>query len=374
MVKVFSGARILTAAAEDFEVGTLIVEDGKIKSVSAAEGDRDALPYSGKVITPGLFDAHCHIGIYEEGIRDEGDDVNEMTDPVTPDVRAIDGIYHEDPAFAGSYEGGLTTFCVAPGSGNVVGGQVCLIKNRRDLPDKMLYKEYVGMKVAFGENPKRVYGNQKKKPMTRMGIAALLRETLTKAENYRNKQDKEKNLGMEALVKVLEGKVPLKAHAHRADDILTALRIAREFGVRITIEHCTEGDRILDALKEAGVPCIIGPSLSTRSKYELRYRNYSTAKVLSDAGILTAIMTDHPVIPAKELRVCAIAAIREGLDPKEALKMITINPAKIFGVDQEIGSLEPGKSADFVVWSGDPFDARTYVEELYVDGVLVYKN
>ncbi len=374
MVKVFSGARILTAAAEDFEVGTLIVEDGKIKSVSAAEGDRDALPYSGKVISPGLFDAHCHIGIYEEGIRDEGDDVNEMTDPVTPDVRAIDGIYHEDPAFAESYEGGLTTFCVAPGSGNVVGGQVCLIKNRRDLPDKMLYKEYVGMKVAFGENPKRVYGNQKKKPMTRMGIAALLRETLTKAENYRNKQDKEKNLGMEALVKVLEGKVPLKAHAHRADDILTALRIAREFGVRITIEHCTEGDRILDALKEAGVPCIIGPSLSTRSKYELRYRNYSTAKVLSDAGILTAIMTDHPVIPAKELRVCAIAAIREGLDPKEALKMITINPAKIFGVDQEIGSLEPGKSADFVVWSGDPFDARTYVEELYVDGVLVYKN
>ena len=374
MVKVFSGARILTAAAEDFEVGTLIVEDGKIKSVSAAEGDRDALPYSGKVITPGLFDAHCHIGIYEEGIRDEGDDVNEMTDPVTPDVRAIDGIYHEDPAFAESYEGGLTTFCVAPGSGNVVGGQVCLIKNRRDLPDKMLYKEYVGMKVAFGENPKRVYGNQKKKPMTRMGIAALLRETLTKAENYRNKQDKEKNLGMEALVKVLEGKVPLKAHAHRADDILTALRIAREFGVRITIEHCTEGDRILDALKEAGVPCIIGPSLSTRSKYELRYRTYSTAKVLSDAGILTAIMTDHPVIPAKELRVCAIAAIREGLDPKEALKMITINPAKIFGVDQEIGSLEPGKSADFVVWSGDPFDARTYVEELYVDGVLVYKN
>jgi imidazolonepropionase-like amidohydrolase len=374
LVKVFSGARILTAAAEDFEVGTLIVEDGKIKSVSAAEGDRDALPYSGKVITPGLFDAHCHIGIYEEGIRDEGDDVNEMTDPVTPDVRAIDGIYHEDPAFAESYEGGLTTFCVAPGSGNVVGGQVCLIKNRRDLPDKMLYKEYVGMKVAFGENPKRVYGNQKKKPMTRMGIAALLRETLTKAENYRNKQDKEKNLGMEALVKVLEGKVPLKAHAHRADDILTALRIAREFGVRITIEHCTEGDRILDALKEAGVPCIIGPSLSTRSKYELRYRNYSTAKVLSDAGILTAIMTDHPVIPAKELRVCAIAAIREGLDPKEALKMITINPAKIFGVDQEIGSLEPGKSADFVVWSGDPFDARTYVEELYVDGVLVYKN
>jgi len=374
LVKVFSGARILTAAAEDFEVGTLIVEDGKIKSVSAAEGDRDALPYSGKVITPGLFDAHCHIGIYEEGIRDEGDDVNEMTDPVTPDVRAIDGIYHEDPAFAESYEGGLTTFCVAPGSGNVVGGQVCLIKNRRDLPDKMLYKEYVGMKVAFGENPKRVYGNQKKKPMTRMGIAALLRETLTKAENYRNKQDKEKNLGMEALVKVLEGKVSLKAHAHRADDILTALRIAREFGVRITIEHCTEGDRILDALKEAGVPCIIGPSLSTRSKYELRYRNYSTAKVLSDAGILTAIMTDHPVIPAKELRVCAIAAIREGLDPKEALKMITINPAKIFGVDQEIGSLEPGKSADFVVWSGDPFDARTYVEELYVDGVLVYKN
>jgi len=374
LVKVFSGARILTAAAEDFEVGTLIVEDGKIKSVSAAEGDRDALPYSGKVITPGLFDAHCHIGIYEEGIRDEGDDVNEMTDPVTPDVRAIDGIYHEDPAFAESYEGGLTTFCVAPGSGNVVGGQVCLIKNRRDLPDKMLYNEYVGMKVAFGENPKRVYGNQKKKPMTRMGIAALLRETLTKAENYRNKQDKEKNLGMEALVKVLEGKVPLKAHAHRADDILTALRIAREFGVRITIEHCTEGDRILDALKEAGVPCIIGPSLSTRSKYELRYRNYSTAKVLSDAGILTAIMTDHPVIPAKELRVCAIAAIREGLDPKEALKMITINPAKIFGVDQEIGSLEPGKSADFVVWSGDPFDARTYVEELYVDGVLVYKN
>lgn len=373
-MKEFFGATILTATDKDFEVGTLIVEDGKIKGVSAINEGANSLPYRGKVITPGFIDAHCHIGVYEESIQDEGDDVNEMTEPVTPDVRAIDGIYHEDPAFSESYLGGLTTFCVAPGSGNVVGGQICLIKNRNDLPDKMLYKEYIGMKVALGENPKRIYGSQKKKPMTRMGIAALLRETLVKAENYRDKKDKEKNLAMEAMVKVLEGEVPLRAHAHRADDILTAVRIAKEFGVKLVIEHCTEGDRILPALKEANVPCIVGPSFTSRSKYELRYRNYGTTKALNDAGILTAIMTDHPVIPTRELRVCAIAAIREGLEPKDALKMITINPAKILNVDSEIGSLEAGKSADFAVWSGDPFDARTYVEELYVDGVLVYKK
>lgn len=371
-MKVFSGAKILTASTKDYESGELIVENGRIKAVKEATSTDK--PYSGTVITPGFIDAHCHIGVYEESIGFEGEDVNEMTEPITPDVRAIDGIYHEDPAFEESYLGGLTTFCVAPGSGNVVGGQICLIKNRKSIPDKMLYRPYVGMKVAFGENPKRVYGTQKKKPMTRMGIAALLRETLVKAENYKNKKEKERDLGLEAMVKVLEGEIPLRAHAHRADDILTAVRIAKEFGVKLVIEHCTEGDRIVDALKDAGVPCIVGPSFTGRSKYELRYRNYGTTVALEDAGILTAIMTDHPVIPARELRVCAITAIREGLSEAAALKMLTINPAVILGVDDEIGSLDEGKAADFVVWSGDPFDARTKVLELYVDGECVYKK
>ncbi len=368
----FKGAKILTANGENYTCGVITIDKGKITQVGKVEVGEH--PYSGMVITPGFIDAHCHIGVYEEAIQDEGEDVNEMTEPITPDVRAIDGIYHEDPAFSESLKGGLTTFCVAPGSGNVVGGQICLIKNRPSVPDKMLYKEFVGMKVAFGENPKRVYGSQKKKPMSRMGIAALLRGALVKADNYNKKQDKERDLGMEALSKVLEGKVPLRAHAHRADDILTAVRIAKEFNVKLVIEHCTEGDRIVEALKEAGVPCIVGPSLTTRSKYELRYKNYATTVKLNEAGILTAIMTDHPVIPARELRLCAIAAIREGLNEEAALKMITINPAKILGIDNEVGSLEVGKSADFVVWSGDPFDARTRVKEVWVDGNCVYRE
>ena len=371
-MKKFIGARILTATGKDFTCGDLVIENGKIIAVKESEAQEK--PYQGKVITPGFIDAHCHIGIYEEAIQEEGEDVNEMTEPVTPDVRAIDGIYHEDPAFGESYLGGVTSFCVAPGSGNVVGGQICLIKNRHSIADKMVYNPYIGMKVAFGENPKRVYGSQKKKPMTRMGVAALLRETLVKADNYRKKEDKERDLGLEAMVKVLEGEIPLRAHAHRADDILTALRIAKEFNVKIVIEHCTEGDRIVEALKEANVPCIVGPSLTARSKYELRYKNYGTAVLLNQAGILTAIMTDHPVIPARELRLCAIAAVREGLSESEALKMLTINPAKILGVDNDLGSLFPGKAADFTVWSGDPFDARTRVLELFVDGKCVYKE
>ncbi|HHY20004.1 MAG TPA: amidohydrolase [Firmicutes bacterium] len=374
-MKEFVGARILTASDRvmNFDCGRLAIDNGKIVKVEDADSYEEK-PYQGKVITPGFIDAHCHIGVYEESILNEGDDVNEMTEPLTPDVRAIDGIYHEDPAFEESFKGGLTAFCVAPGSGNVIGGQICLIKNRATVADKMIYNPYIGMKVAFGENPKRVYGSQKKKPMTRMGVAALLREALVKADNYRNKKDRERDLGLEALVKVLEGEVPLRAHAHRADDILTAIRIAKEFNVKLVIEHCTEGSRIVEALKEADVPCIVGPTLTTRSKYELRYRNYKTTKELQDAGILTAIMTDHPVIPAREIRLCAITGIREGLDQNEALKMITINPAKILGVDDDLGSLEEGKSADFVVWSGDPFDARTRVEEVYVDGNCVYRE
>lgn len=378
--------RVLTMAGKDFEKGTILVENGKILDV----GDRVTIPegaevidVSGMVVMPGIIDAHSHLGIYEEGIGDEGEDTNEMTDPVTPHLRAIDAVNPEDKGFEDARENGITAVLTGPGSANVIGGEQIVIKTAGRVIDSMVVKNPAGLKVAFGENPKRVYQVQKKTPSTRMATAALLRENLVKAQNYmkkleRGKEDPDKepdrDLKMESLVRVLKGEIPLRAHAHRADDIMTAVRIAEEFNVRIVIEHCTEGHKIADELAKRGIPAVVGPSLTARVKVELKDRTFKTPGILAKAGVTVALMTDHPVIPVHYLPLSAALAVRDGMDEEEALKAVTINPARICGVDDRLGSLEKGKDADIVVFDRWPLDFNARVKWVIIDGKIVHPS
>ncbi|HWI54636.1 MAG TPA: amidohydrolase, partial [Desulfobacteria bacterium] len=304
-----TNGKIITMAGREFDKGTVLLENGKIKAVGSEVTVPDGaqvIDAAGKIVMPGFIDAHCHVGILEETYRIEGNDLNETSDPVTPHLRAIDAINPADEGFKDALEGGVTTVVTGPGSGNVIGGVNLAMKTAGTVIDKMVIKDPIGLKVAFGENPKRIYGGNKKAPVTRMATAALLRENLVKAGNYLKKlqlakkdPDKapDRDLRMETMIEVLKGNIPLRAHAHRADDILTAVRIAREFNVKIVIEHCTEGFKIADELAEKNIPVIVGPTLSNRSKVELQHRSFENAGILSRAGIKLALMTDHPVIP-----------------------------------------------------------------------------
>lgn len=377
---------VYTMAGEIIEAGTVLIEGGKIIAVGAhlaLPADTEIIEAKDKFVLPGIIDAHTHIGVYEEGVGFEGADGNEMTNPATPQVRALDAINPMEPGFKGAVAGGVTSLTVAPGSGNVIGGQAVAIKTWGQVVDDMVIREPLGLKIAFGENPKRVYSGQKKSPGTRMATAAILRENLVAARNYlakleKGKADPEKapdrDLKMEILAKVLTREIPLRAHAHRADDIITAIRIAEEFTVDICIEHCTEGHLIADYLAEKGVPAIVGPTLGSRSKVELVNTSFKTAAILHKAGVKVALTSDHPVFPVWQLPIAAALAHKQGLPEEEALKAITINAAEIDGIADRVGSIEVGKDADLVIFSGHPFAWKTRVEKTLINGEIVYER
>ncbi|CEN22208.1 amidohydrolase [[Clostridium] sordellii] len=331
---------------------------------------------------PGIIEAHCHIGLSEEGIRFEGDDINESTSPITGHLRAIDAINPLDQAFKDAIAGGITSVMTGQGSANVCGGKFLFMKTSGKCIDDMIVKDEAAMKVAFGENPKRVYSSKQTTPSTRMATAAILREALYKAINCKNKKEEalqkgdyfEVDLKQECFMDVLDKKIPLKAHAHRADDILTAIRLAKEFNLDMTLDHCTEGHLIPEYIKKSGFSAIVGPSLTNRSKVELKNRTFKTAGVLNKYGVDVAITTDHPVVPIQYLPICAGFAAKEGLGIEEALKAITINPAKICGVEDMVGSIEVGKDADIAIFTGNPMEV--FSETLYtiIDGNIVYSK
>ncbi|WP_454054168.1 amidohydrolase [Clostridium sp. Marseille-Q7071] len=377
-------ANIHTMTKEILDKGTIIVDNGKIVAIGKdleIPENSTVIDAQGGFLMPGMIDAHCHVGMWENGIGFEGADGNEATDPVTPHLRAIDGINPVDKSFEEALLAGITTVATGPGSANVIGGQFAIMKTYGKRLEEMIIDDCAAMKVAFGENPKRVYNNKQKCPSTRMGTAAVLRENLMKAKNYVEMQRKsiegnekapEFDMKLDALAKVIRKEIPLKAHAHRADDILTAIRIAKEFGVEISLEHCTEGHLIVDYLKEETLKgIIVGPTLSDRSKFELQNLTFETPAILNNAGLKIALMTDHPVIPLQYLPVCAALAAREGLNEEEALKAITINAAEVLGIDDRVGSIEVNKDADIVIYNGHPFDLRNKVKFVMVNGNIV---
>lgn len=381
-MKAIVKARINPVTAPIIENGSILIKGKKI----IALGSNITIPTSaeiisarGKTIIPGLIDAHTHLGIDEEGLGWEGEDYNEIAEPITPQLRAIDGINPADIGLASARKHGITTVMVAPGSANVLGGEAAAIKTKGTVVDQMIVKSPVGIKAAFGENPKNVYGKLDKSPITRMGIAALLREALIEAEDYRNQKAAKlkagetiyRELKNESLLKILNKEIPLKAHAHRADDIMTAIRIAREFNLDLTIEHCTEGHLIADQIAAAGFAAAVGPSLTGKSKVELKQQDFKTAAALAAAGVKIALVSDHPVTPVKNILFYAMLAVKAGLSKQEALKAVTINPAEILGVENRVGSLAVGKDADLLIFNGDPLTFASNLESVMIDGDLI---
>ena len=380
---------VKTMAGEDIENGQVLLDGGKIAAVGkevSAPVDAQVIDAAGCIVAPGFVEGHCHIGLDEEAIGFEGDDYNEMTDPVTPQMRGIDGLNRMDEAFFDAYSHGVTTAVTGPGSANVVGGTFLAVKLCGKRVDNMVVKNPVAMKIAFGENPKRCYGaSQKKMPMTRMGTAALLRELLVKAQNYREEMDAYEadpknnkkptyDCKLHAMLPVMRKEIPLKSHAHRADDIFTSLRIAKEFDLDITLDHCTEGHLIADELEKEGKGCLVGPTFGAKSKFELKNKCWDTPKAMVEHGLKTAIITDAPVIPLKYLPLCAGLAINAGLDEQEAWKAVTINPAVITGIADRVGSLEVGKDADVVIYKGNPLTDLQYTTKYtLINGQIVYQ-
>ena len=366
----------------DIENGSVLIgDDGKIIAVGEnidAPECAAVIDAEGRLVTPGCVEAHCHIGLDNEAVGWEGRDYNESVDPITPHMRAIDSIYPQDEAFGNALRGGVTTACTGPGSANVVGGSFAVIKLAGNRVDNMIVKHPAAMKCAFGENPKRVYGQSKKSPVTRMATAALLRELLFKSRRYLADKEAGKDvfdMKLEAMIPVMKGEIPLKAHAHRADDILTSIRIAKEFGVKLTLDHCTDGSVIADELAKEGYPAFVGPSLGNKSKVELINKSFNTPAVLTEAGVEVSIITDAPVIPLQHLPMCAGLAAEAGLGYEDAWRAITVNPARALGISDRVGSLEAGKDGDVVIWTADPITsvgAESYVT--VVDGKIVYRK
>lgn len=378
MELILKNATIYPITSAPFK-GDLLIENGKIVEMgeNIEKPGANSIDLEGKYIFPGFIDAHSHIGLYEEGVGANYGDGNEATDPVTPDVRAIDAFNPYDSAIERALEGGITTVMIVPGSANPIGGQGAIIKFRSKIVDEMIIKEPAGLKMAMGENPKRVYGDQQKTPGTRLGVASIIRNYFTEVRNYIEKKEKalketgsfsEKNLKMELGEKVLKGELPARIHAHRTDDILTAIRISEEFNFELVIEHASEAYKIPDFVYEKKIPVVLGPLFGFRTKLETRGKTYEAIKIINEKGILAAFTCDHPVLPLEHLTIQLGTALRYGSKEEELLKMITINPAKILGIDNRVGSLEKGKDADLVIWSSHPFDLNARVEKVYIEG------
>jgi imidazolonepropionase-like amidohydrolase len=390
---------VVPVEGEPIEGGTVLIRDGKI---AAVEGPGFAVPSgafvvdaAGKWVLPGFIDAHAHAGVHEEAEGWAGQDTNERTDPNSAHVRALDAINPADIGFRDAIGGGVLAVNVNPGSANPIGGQTVAIKCWGRTVDEMVLREPAGMKSALGENPKRVYGDRNETPSTRLGTAAVIRAAFVAALNYQAKLAAsgasssssssssspsssertvvERDLKLEALSRVLRREIPWRQHCHRADDIATAMRMAREFGYDLVIDHGTEAYLLADQIAAASIPVVIGPLFTSRSKVELRNRSLANPGRLAAAGVTIAITTDHPVVPIHFLIHQATLAVKEGLDPVAALRAVTIHPARIIGVDSRIGSLAVGKDADVVVWSGDPLDVMSRAELAYVDGREIYR-
>lgn len=356
--------------------GTVLLDGGKILAVGDAVDIPDGaqiINVEGRIVTPGFIDAHTHMGIDEEIHQPIGDDCNEMTEPNTAELRAMDAINYRDLSFQDAVRAGITTVMVTPGSANVFGGLIAVMKTAGDSYREMLINGEAGLKMAFGENPKRVYGDKDKTPSTRMATMAIARQGFYEARQYLQKSDddREFSLQSEHIAKALGGGIPVRAHAHRADDILTAIRLRDEFHLDLVIEHCTDGHLITAELKEAGVPVTVGPSLSNRAKVEMEHVTFRTPGILADAGIDVAIITDHPCTPIQYLPICAGLAVREGMKEYDAFRALTITPAKILKIDDRTGSLKAGKDADLVVWDNHPLEIMGKPRMVFVNGKQV---
>lgn len=385
MVRAIVGGYVVPIDGEPIDGGTVLISDGRIVAVGTAADvevpeDAELIDASGTWVLPGFIDAHVHLGVHEEGEGWSGNDTNEKTDPNGARFRAIDGIDPFDVGFDDALSGGVTSVVVKPGSANPIGGQTVAVKTWGRTALDVVFAEQVSVKSALGENPKRVYGEKNQTPSTRLGVAATIREAFTKARNYAAQRAHAQaegkpfdvDLTLETLAKVLDGELYWDQHTHRADDIVTAIRLSREFGYKLIVNHGTEGHLIADVLAEHDVPVILGPLFTTRSKVELRNRTLRSAGILHRAGVRLAITTDHPVVPINFLVYQAALAVKDGLEPDAALRALTVNPASMLGLDDRVGALKPGLDADVVIWSGDPLDVMNRALRVFVRGREVY--
>jgi len=381
--RAYVNARLFPISRPPIEKGLFLVRDGKIVFAGQGEvpADAEVIDLTGKTVLPGFVDEHAHVGLWGEWYGQPQQDGNEATNPVTPEVRAIDSVWPAHSAFNDARSGGVTTVQVTPGSGNIIGGEMAVIKTVGKVIDDMIVKNPSGMKAALGENPKGLYGRNGKMPSTRMGNAAVLRAALYKAKDYEKKlaaaeKDPTKapdtDLGLLGLLKVLRGEIPLRIHAHRADDIVTAVRIAEEFGIDFSIEHCTDGATVAEFLGKRKAKVNVGPSMWHRAKVETWNISLETAGILAKAGCRVSIISDHPFHPIQFLSTAAAMCWANGMSEEDALRAVTLTPAETLGVADRVGSLDEGKDADFVVWSGHPFQIRSKVEQVFIGGVKVF--
>ena len=368
---------LFTMENEEVIKSDLLIENGKIIEISKNIDPTERMTVidaTGLNVYPGFIDAHSHLGIAEEKKTQQGDSTNEGTNPITPCMRAIDAVNPMDSAFHNALASGITGVMVGPGSANPIGGQFAFIKTHGRRIDDMVVLAPSAIKIAFGENPMSNYGINGNIPSTRMGIASLIREEFNNARDYFENSSENWDFEMECYRELFEGKIPLKAHVHRADDIFTAIRIANEFGLDITLDHCTEGHLIAESIAESGFPAIVGPSLASRSKDEVSRSDFKTAGILQKAGVLVAITTDHPVSRIQYLPLCAGLAAKEGMGEWGALRAITIDAARICRVDKRLGSLKVGKDADIVIYDGNPLEIKSSVVKTIINGNVVWEN